>query len=138
MAGGGARRGTLVIHYGTGYRRPAPRPRQPQDGTGSCGSQPANQSLLDRRLQRCPLPCAILSLVSAAEPIGRRTIMSYALGKGHESGLTKTFGTYKRYRPTSGTVRHRPDSLLLRFDDAPRRVVRQPEGRGQTHEPTIP
>src|SRR5215216_2914404 len=59
MAGGGARRGTLVIHYGTGHRRPAPRPRQPRDGTGSCGNQPANQSLLDRRLQRRPLSCAI-------------------------------------------------------------------------------
>src|SRR5215218_2396947 len=93
MAGGGARRGTLVIHYGTGHRRPAPRPRQPQDGTGSCGSQPAHQSLLDRRLQRRPLPCAILSLVSAAEPIGRRTLMAQALEKGHESGPSVTVGT---------------------------------------------
>src|SRR3954469_3777635 len=43
MAGGSARRGTLVVHYGTGHRRPAPRLRQPRDGTRSCGSQPAHQ-----------------------------------------------------------------------------------------------
>src|SRR5215213_5349054 len=90
MAGGGARRGTLVIHYGTGYRRPAPRSRQPRDATRSCGSQPANQSLLDRRLQRRPLPCAILSLVLTAEPIGRRMLMTNALEKEHESGVTET------------------------------------------------
>ena len=39
---------------------PAPRPRQPRDGTGSCGSQPAHQSVIDRRLQRRLLPCAIV------------------------------------------------------------------------------
>ena len=33
---------------------PAPRPRQPRDGTGSCGSQPAHQSVIDRRLQLPP------------------------------------------------------------------------------------
>src|SRR5215212_6112034 len=93
MAGGGARRGTLVHHYGTGHRRPAPRLRQPRDGTGSCGSQPAHQSLLDRRLQHRPRPCAILSLVLAAEPIGRRTLMPHALEKGHESGSTLTVRT---------------------------------------------
>src|SRR5689334_4655289 len=32
----------------------APRPRQPRDGTGSCGSQPAHQSMIDRRLQLPP------------------------------------------------------------------------------------
>src|SRR5215207_9529438 len=85
MAGGGARRGTLVIHYGTGHRRPAPRPRQPRDGTGSCGSQPAYQSLLDRRLQRRPRPCAIFDRLLAAELIGRRTLMPRALETGHES-----------------------------------------------------
>src|SRR5262245_36985997 len=90
MAGGGARRGTLVIHYGTGHRCPAPRPRQPQDGTRSCGSQPAHQSMLDRRPQHRPLPCAILSLVLTAEPIGRRTLMTNALEKGHESGQMQT------------------------------------------------
>ena len=86
MAGGGARRGTLVIHYVTGHRRPASRPRQPRDGTGSCGSQPAHQSLLDRRLQRRPLPCATFSQLLAAELIGRRTLMPHALETGHESG----------------------------------------------------
>src|SRR3954462_7686807 len=89
MAGGSARRGTLVVHYGTGHRRPAPRLRQPRDGTRSCGSQPAHQSLLDRRLQHRPLPCAILSLVLAAELIGRRTLIPHALEKGHESGLAR-------------------------------------------------
>jgi hypothetical protein len=38
----------------------APRPRQPRDGTGSCGSQPAHQSVIDRRLQRRLRPCAIV------------------------------------------------------------------------------
>src|SRR3954470_18373998 len=86
MAGGGARRGNLVLHYVTGYRpTSAPRARQPRDETRSCGSQPAHQSLLDRRLQRRPLPCAILSLVLAAELIGRRTLMPHALEKGHKS-----------------------------------------------------
>src|SRR5215217_8103950 len=93
MAGGGARRGTLVIHYGTGHRRPAPRPRQPRDGTGSCGSQPAHQSLLDRRLQRRPRPCATFDRLLATELIGRRTLMPYALETGHESGETTTDGT---------------------------------------------
>src|SRR3954452_23303757 len=93
MAGGGARRGNLVVHYGTGHRRPAPRLRQPRDGTRSCGSQPAHQSLLDRRLQHRPLPCAILSLVLAAELIGRRTLMTHALEKGHESGTTQSVDT---------------------------------------------
>src|SRR3954470_18918692 len=94
MAGGGARRGNLVLHYVTGYRpTSAPRARQPRDETRSCGSQPAHQSLLDRRLQRRPLPCAILSLVLAAELIGRRTLMPHALEKGHESGATPTVGT---------------------------------------------
>jgi hypothetical protein len=86
MAGGGARRGTLVIHYGTGHRRPASRPRQPRDGTGSCGSQPAYQSLIDRRLQHRPLPCATFNRLLAAELIGRRTLMPRALETGHESG----------------------------------------------------
>src|SRR3954464_15218245 len=98
MAGGSARRGTLVVHYGTGHRRPAPRLRQPRDGTRSCGSQPAHQSLLDRRLQHRPLPCAILSLVLAAELIGRRTLMTHALEKGHESGPTPTLGTLRPER----------------------------------------
>src|SRR3954449_7855839 len=91
MAGGGARRGTLVLHYVTGYRpTSAPRARQPRDETRSCGSQPAHQSLLDRRLQRRPLPCAIFGKILAAEPIGRRTLMPHALEKGHESGATTT------------------------------------------------
>src|SRR5215207_3770907 len=101
-------------NYGTGHRRPAPRARQPRDGTGSCGSQPAYQSLLDRRLQRRPLPCAILNLVSAAEPIGRRTLMSYALEKGHESGRLSIqrgssgkpacHGSYLRRKRSSETI----------------------------------
>ena len=72
----------------------APRPRQPRDGTGSCGSQPAYQSFLDRRLQRRLRPCATFSQALAAELIGRRTLMSYALEKGHESGSTETLGTH--------------------------------------------
>src|SRR5215217_1232308 len=112
MAGGGARRGTLVHHYGTGHRRPAPRARQPRDGTGSCGSQPAYQSLLDRRLQRRPLPCAILNLVSAAEPIGRRTLMSYALEKGHESATTSANrDSFRRVEVITGVGRRRRWSL---------------------------
>ena len=93
MAGGGARRGTLVHPLWDRSPTSAPRPRQPRDGTGSCGSQPAYQSLLDRRLQRRPRPCATLSQVLAAELIGRRTLMSHALEKGHESGQTQTDGT---------------------------------------------
>src|SRR5215211_1477715 len=89
MVGGGARRGTLVPHYGTGHRRPAPRPRYPRDETGSCGSQPAHQSVIDRRLQRRPRPCATFDRLLATELIGRRTLMPYALETGHESGATE-------------------------------------------------
>jgi hypothetical protein len=102
MAGGGARRGTLVHHYGTGHRRPAPRPRQPRDGTGSCGDQPAHQSLLDRRLQRRPLPCAIFGQALAAELIGRRTLMPHALETGHESGQMQTEDTLRPGAISSG------------------------------------
>src|SRR3954449_4371354 len=87
MAGGGARRGTLVIHYGTGHRRPAPRARQPRDEPRSCGSQPAHQSLLDRRLSCRPLPCAIIGRTSCFRTDRRRTPMPPTIESGHESVL---------------------------------------------------
>src|SRR5690348_2067069 len=108
MAGGGARRGTLVIHYGTGHRRPAPRPRQPRDEPRSCGSQPAHQSVIDRRLSRRPLPCASVGRCFASEPSGRRTPMPPAIESGHESG---TIGTnadgFRRIEVITGVGRHR-------------------------------
>ena len=63
MTGDGARRGTLVIHYVADDQRPpldrgSPETLDSDAVEGSCGSQPAHQSLLDRRLQRRPLPCA--------------------------------------------------------------------------------
>src|SRR3954449_184422 len=88
MAGGGARRGTLVIHYGTGHRRPAPRARQPRDEPRSCGSQPAHQSLLDRRLSCRPLPCAIIGRTSCFRTDRRRTPMPPTIESGHESGIS--------------------------------------------------
>ena len=93
MAGGGARRGTLVIHYGTGQQRPpldrgSPETLDSSAIEGSCGSQPAHQSLLDHRLQRRLLPCTASDRGLAAELIGRRTLMPSALEKGHESGMS--------------------------------------------------
>src|SRR5690349_23841249 len=86
MAGGGARRGTLVIHYGTGHRRPAPRPRQPRDEPRSCGSQPAHQSVIDRRLQ-LPPPAMRDLWTDFLLPTGSETNAHVSpLEKGHESG----------------------------------------------------
>jgi hypothetical protein len=96
MAGGGARGGTLVIHYGTGHRRPAPRARQPRDEPRSCGSQPAHQSVLDRRLSRRPLPCAIIGRTSCFRTDRRRTPMPPTIESGHESGQTQTEDTLRR------------------------------------------
>jgi hypothetical protein len=85
---------------------PAARPRQPRDETGSCGSQPAYQSLLDRRLQRRPLPCATFDRGLAAELIGRRTLMPSALETGHESGATLTVDTRADGRCSYGDIGH--------------------------------
>src|SRR3954453_3419283 len=98
MGGGGARRGTLVIHYGTGHRRPAPRARQPRDEPRSCVSQPAHQSLLDRRLSCRPLPCAIIGRTSCFRTDRERTPMPPTIESGHESG-SRGFPSVRPPRP---------------------------------------
>src|SRR4051812_44606227 len=100
MAGGGARRGTLVVHYVTGYRpTSAPRPRQPRGGTGSCGSQPAYQSLIDRRLQRRLRPCTVLDRTSCFRTDRETNAHASRSGNGHESGQMQTEDTQRLAGP---------------------------------------
>src|SRR5215218_7250157 len=86
MAGGGARRGTLVIHYVTGHRRPLLDRGSPETEQGPAVANP--------RIRVCST--VVFSVASgharpltghlASEPIGRRTLMPHALEMGHESG----------------------------------------------------
>src|ERR671912_2100961 len=90
MAGGGARRGTLVHHYGTGHRRPLLDRGSPETKQGPAVANP--------RIRVCSTvvfsaaPCHARSSTGrfASEPIGRRALMLQAMETGHESGATRT------------------------------------------------
>ena len=86
MAGGGARRGTLVIHYGTGHRRPLLDRGSPETEQGPAVANPRIRVCSTVVFSAAPCHARPSSQVLAAELIGRRTLMPHALEKGHESG----------------------------------------------------
>jgi hypothetical protein len=93
MTGGGARRGTLVIHYGTDHQRPPLDRGSPEMLDSNAVEGPA---VANPRIRVCStvvfnaVPCHARTLANyfATEPIGRRTLMPHELETGHESGLS--------------------------------------------------
>jgi hypothetical protein len=65
MAGGGARRGTLVAHYGTGHRRPLLDRGSPETEQGPAVANP--------RIRVCS------TVVSSAAPCHARSSTKYLL-----------------------------------------------------------
>src|SRR5690242_7548953 len=96
MAGGGTRWGALVHHYGTGHRRPPLDRGSPETELGPAVANPRIRACSTVVFSCRPLPCAIFGYVLAAEPIGRRTLMTHTLEKGHESGCV-----WKKRRSTT-------------------------------------
>src|SRR5689334_4597265 len=86
MAGGGARRGTLVIHCVAGHRRPLLDRGSPETGQGPAVANPRIRVWSTVVLSCRPLPCATAERSFASEPIGRRTLVPSHLETGHESG----------------------------------------------------
>src|SRR3954451_9186919 len=90
MTGGGARRGTLVVHYVAGHRRPLLDRGSPETDQGPAVANP--------RIRVCST--VVFSAASgharssascfASEPIGRRTLMPPTVETGHESAQTHT------------------------------------------------
>src|SRR5690348_13883975 len=85
MAGGGARRGTLVIHYVAGHRRPLVDRGSPETEQGPAVANPRIR--VDRPSSPAAAPCHARSSSGcfASEPIGRRTLVPSHLETGHES-----------------------------------------------------
>src|SRR3954447_20538276 len=97
MAGGGARRGTLVIHYVTGHRRPLVDRATPETEQGPAVANPRIRVCSTVVFSAASGHARSLTGHLASEPIGRRTLMPHALEMGHESGQTPTLGTLGRW-----------------------------------------
>src|SRR3954453_17299943 len=113
MAGGGARRGTLVAHYVAGHRRPLLDRGSPETEQGPAVANPRIRVCSTVVFSTTPCHARSFSLVLAAELIGRRTLMTHALEKGHESGQMQTEDTLRPERlvrtgraPSSGRAEH--------------------------------
>src|SRR3954466_1273993 len=102
MAGGGARRGVLVHHYGTGHRRPLLERGSPETEQGPAVANPRIRVCSTVVFSAAPCPARSFSLVLAAELIGRRTLMTHTLEKGHESGSLGPARSACPDRPASG------------------------------------
>src|SRR5215217_4104363 len=94
MAGGGARRGTLVIHYVTGHRRPLLDRGSPETEQGPAVANPRIRVCSTVVFSAASGHARSLTGHLASEPIGRRTLMPHALEMGHESGATRADGTF--------------------------------------------
>src|SRR3954468_6311986 len=88
MAGGGARRGTLVAHYVAGHRRPLLDRGSPETKPGPAVANPRIRVCSTVVFSCRPLPCAIVDRYFASEPSGRRTLVPPTVETGHESALT--------------------------------------------------
>ena len=93
MAGGGARRGALVRHYGTGHRRPQLDRGSPETEQGPAVANPRIRVRSTVVFNAVPCHARTLANPFATELIGRRTLMPHSLETGHESGLMQTVGT---------------------------------------------
>src|SRR3954452_7486886 len=91
MAGGGARRESLAIHYVAGHRRPLLDRGSPETEQGPAVTNPRIREFA-RPTSSAAAPChARLSPeCCASEPIGGRTLMPSHLETGHESGSGPT------------------------------------------------
>src|SRR5689334_25228569 len=117
MAGGGARRGTLVIHCVAGHRRPLLDRGSPETGQGPAVANPRIRVWSTVVLSCRPLPCATAERSFASEPIGRRTLVPAPLETGQDSGPSLTADTHPpharcrisgRARPGVGAYRRIP------------------------------
>src|SRR5215208_1145023 len=92
MAGGGARRGTLVIHYVADHRRPLLDRGSPETEQGPAVANPRIRVCSTVVFSAASGHARSLTGRLASEPIGRRTLMPHALETGHESGSRLTEG----------------------------------------------
>ena len=84
MTGDGARRGTLVIHYVADDQRPPLDRGSPETEQGPAVANPRIRVCSTVVFNAVPCHARTLANPFATELIGRRTLMSYALEKGHE------------------------------------------------------
>src|SRR4051812_16267869 len=99
MAGGGARRGTLVAHYVAGHRRPLLDRGSPETEQGPAVANPRIRVCSTVVFSCRPLPCAIIGKSLAAELIGRRTLMPSRVEMGHERGWCRGSGLWRQRGP---------------------------------------
>src|SRR4051794_17631685 len=104
MAGGGTRRGTLVIHYVAGHRRPLLDRGSPETKQGPAVANPRIRVCPTVVFSCRPLPCASVNRCFASEPIGRRTPMPGSVETGHESGATGIDGTHAQAHESAPTL----------------------------------
>src|ERR1041385_3264400 len=102
MAGGGARRGTLALHYVAGHRRPLLDRGSPETNRGPAVANPRIRVCSTVVFSRRPLPCAIVDRWFAAEPIGIRTLMLRTVETGHESAPSGIDRRVELAEPESG------------------------------------
>jgi hypothetical protein len=90
MTGGGARRGTLVIHYVADHQRPPLDRGSPETEQGPAVANPRIRVCSTVVFNAVPCHARTLANYFATEPIGRRMLMLHAVATGHESGLTQS------------------------------------------------
>ena len=95
MAGGGARKGTLVIHYVTGHRRPLLDRGSPETEQGPAVANPRIGVCSTVVFSAASCHARPLANHFATEPIGRRILMPHAVATGHESGQMQTESTLR-------------------------------------------
>src|ERR1051325_9116746 len=86
MTGGGARRGTLALHYVAGHRRPLLDRGSPETNRGPAVANPRIRVCSTVVFSCRPLPCAIIGRTPCFRTDRRRTPMPPAIESGHESG----------------------------------------------------
>src|SRR5689334_20712068 len=116
MAGGGARRGTLVIHCVAGHRRPLLDRGSPETGQGPAVANPRIRVWSTVVLSCRPLPCATAERSFASEPIGRRTLVPSHLETGHESVIAAIKTQLSRVGYTADQIRVTQSLRTLRLD----------------------